>query len=113
MKRTRDMYKQHKKALMSKNRKAIEERSIPSSNIDAKRAVVTDCIKLDKKYTVDVLSIGDFKRHSFVVKMIPCPICGEALNIDEKWSGFICECHGTKKIWEVLEVIDTDGNKCN
>ena len=43
------------------------------------------------------------KQHRDVIVSLACPVCGNPMDWNDAWEGFICEKHGKKAIFELVE----------
>ena len=43
------------------------------------------------------------KQHREVIVSLACPVCGNPMDWNAAWEGFICEKHGKKAIFELVE----------
>ena len=63
---------------------------------------VMDSLEATKKLRAEVLKTKD-KQHRKIIESLACPICGNPMNWDSKWEGFICSKHGKKAIYEIVD----------
>ncbi len=113
MGKTKTEFKMLMRTYTKRQKQRREAKSIPVGWCGAQEVVVSDCLsEMVTRYKVPVLAQDNYKRYSFVVTAIQCPRCNELISIDSKWDGFICNCENKRKIWEVLEVLNRNGNTC-
>jgi len=87
-------------------------RTFPRCSSDSVEVVVMNSLDPIKRIRTRIVEIGRFGRqgYSHVVTRIKCPECGNILEVDKRWLGFICTNH-KKRIWEVVEVYEKNGKR--
>ncbi len=62
---------------------------------------VMDSLDATQKVKAEVLKTVT-KQHREVITSLACPICGNSMSWDSRWEAFICEKHGKKAIYEIV-----------
>jgi len=63
---------------------------------------VMDSMNPTEKIKVEVLKTKE-REHRHIITSIACPVCSNPMSWDSKWEAFICEKHGKKGIYELVE----------
>ena len=93
-----EKYKQQMKAYRKK--RMIQDNTPflpPSGNV-----YVMDSLDATKKFKAEVLKTRT-KQHREIIDSLACPVCGNPMEWDSHWEGFICMKHGKKAIYELVE----------
>ena len=69
----------------------------PSGNV-----YVMNSLDPTKKVKAEVLKTKT-KQHREVILSLACPECGNSMSWDGKWEAFICQKHGKKAIYEIVD----------
>ena len=93
-----EKYKQQMKAYRKKRMIQDSTPFLPLSGI----VYVMDSLDATKKYKADVLKTRT-KQHREIIDSLACPVCGNQMEWDSRWEGFICMKHGKKAIYELVE----------
>jgi len=99
-----------------KVRKAKWEQTLPTfrnleidisykNNYDDLILSITDILNVEDKrlITTKIKHISQY-RSNYIISNIQCPCCGKNIPINKLWNCYICECDGTKKIFEIKDV---------
>jgi len=92
-----EKYKQQMKAYRKKKMKQDNTPFVPSNNV----VYVMDSLNPTKKIKAEVLK-KRIKQHREIIESLACPVCGNPMIWDSKWEAFICEKHGEKAIYEIV-----------
>lgn len=93
-----EKYKQQMKAYRKK--RMIQDHTPflpPDGNV-----YVMDSLDATKKMKAEVLKTRT-KQHREVIDSLACPVCGNPMEWEGHWEGFICVKHGKKAIYEIVE----------
>lgn len=63
---------------------------------------VMDSLNPTEKLKAEVIKKRT-KQHRDVIVSLACPVCGNPMDWNDAWEGFICEKHGKKAIFEIVE----------
>ncbi|MEF8879934.1 MAG: hypothetical protein V5A64_06050 [Candidatus Thermoplasmatota archaeon] len=96
----RDKFKQQMKSYRKKKMKKAQE-STPYLPPDGE-VYVMNSLNPTKKMKAEVVKTKT-KRHREIITQLACPKCGEPMDWDKNWEGFICTKHGKKAIYEIVE----------
>jgi len=108
-----DKYKIQLKTYRKFKRQKVDLRTFPRCSSLSTEVAVMDSLDPVKRIRAKIAEIGRFGRqgYSHVVTKIKCPECGNILEVDKKWLAFICTNHDKKRIWEVVQVYEQDGER--
>ena len=93
-----EKYKQQMKAYRKKRMKMDSTPFLPPNGI----VYVMDSLNPDKKIKADVVKIR-MKNQRKVIDSLACPECSNAVSWDTNWEAFICNKHGKKGIYEIVQ----------
>ena len=93
-----EKYKQQMKAYRKKRMMQNNTPFLPPSGV----VYVMDSLDATKKMKAEVLKTKT-KQHREIIETLACPICGNPMEWDPHWEGFICMKHGKKAIYEIVE----------
>jgi len=93
-----EKYKQQMKAYRKQKMKTDSTPFLPPEGT----VYVMDCMDAEKKIKAEVLKTKT-KQHREVIESLACPVCGNPMNWDSRWEAFICEKHGKKAIYEMVQ----------
>jgi len=93
-----EKYKQQMKAYRKKRMQQDNTPFLPPSGI----VHVMDSLDPTKKMVADVLKTRT-KQHREIIENLACPVCGNPMEWDSKWEGFVCQKHGKKAIYEIVD----------
>ena len=63
---------------------------------------VMDSLNPTEKLKAEVIKTRT-KQHREVIINLACPICQNPMSWNNAWEGFICEKHGKKAIYEIVD----------
>ena len=92
-----EKYKQQMKAYRKKKMKLDNTPFLPPDGI----VYVMDSLDPTKKLKAEVLKTRS-KQHREVILNLACPVCGQSMDWDKAWEGFVCAKHGKKAIYEIV-----------
>jgi len=93
-----EKYKQQMKAYRKKRMMQNNTPFLPPSGV----VYVMDSLDATKKMKAEVLKTKT-KQHREIIETLACPVCGNPMEWDPHWEGFICMKHGKKAIYEIVE----------
>ena len=93
-----EKYKQQMKAYRKKRMKIDNTPFVPPSG----NVYVMDSLNPTKKLKAEVLKTRT-KQHRDIIDSLACPVCNNPMEWDSKWEAFICEKHGKKAIYEMVD----------
>lgn len=93
-----EKYKQQMKAYRKKRMKQDNTPFLPPSG----EIYVMDSLNPTKKLKAEVLKTKT-KQHREIIEHLACPECGNAMDWNSNWEGFICQKHGKKAIYEIVD----------
>ena len=93
-----EKYKQQMKAYRKKRMKSDNTPFLPTSG----NVYVMDSLDATKKLKAEVIKTKT-KQHREIIESLACPVCGNPMIWDSKWEAFICEKHGKKAIYEIVD----------
>ena len=93
-----EKYKQQMKAYRKQKMKTDSTPFLPPDG----NVYVMDCMDAKKKLKAEVLKTKT-KQHRDVIESLACPVCGNPMEWDARWEAFICEKHGKKAIYEMVQ----------
>ena len=65
---------------------------------------VMDTLDPTKKIKAEVVKTK-VKQHRTIVESLACPVCENPMTWDSKWEAFICNKHGKKSIYEIIDEV--------
>ena len=92
-----ERYKIQMKAYRKKRLKVDSTPYLPPDGV----VYIMDSLNPEKPIRATVLKIRT-KQHRKIIESIACPICGNAMKWDSNWEGFVCEKHGKRAIYEIV-----------
>jgi len=92
-----EKYKQQMKAYRKKRMKLDNTPFLPTDGI----VYVMDSLNPTKKFKAEVVKTRT-KQHREIIEQLACPECGNPMEWDSHWEGFICMKHGKKAIYELV-----------
>jgi len=93
-----EKYKQQMKAYRKKKMKLDSTPFLPPDG----NVYVMDSLNPTEKLKAEVIKKRT-KQHRDVIVSLACPVCGNPMDWNDAWEGFICEKHGKKAIFEIVE----------
>ena len=93
-----EKYKQQMKAYRKKKMKQDNTPFLPPSG----NVYVMDSLDATKKMKCEVIKTKT-KQHREIIVQLACPVCANPMEWDSKWEAFICEKHGKKGIYELVD----------
>ena len=93
-----EKYKQQMKAYRKKRMMKNNTPFLPPTGV----VYVMDSLDATKKMKAEVLKTKT-KQHREIIESLACPVCGNPMEWDPHWEGFICMKHGKKAIYELVE----------
>lgn len=93
-----EKYKQQMKAYRKKKMKLDSTPFLPPDG----NVYVMDSLNPTEKLKAEVIKKRT-KQHREVIVSLACPVCGNPMDWNDAWEGFICEKHGKKAIFEIVE----------
>ena len=93
-----EKYKQQMKAYRKKRMKIDHTPFLPPNET----VYVMDSLDPTKKFKAEVLKTKT-KQHRVVILNLACPVCNNSMDWDSKWEAFICQKHGKKAIYEIVD----------
>jgi len=93
-----EKYKMQMKAYRKKRMQQDNTPFVPPSG----SVYVMDSLDASKKVKAEVVK-KKTKQHRDIIVSLACPVCGEEMQWDSKWEAFICNKHGKKAIYEIVE----------
>jgi len=93
-----EKYKQQMKAYRKKKMKLDSTPFLPPDG----NVYVMDSLNPTEKLKAEVIKKRT-KQHRDVIVSLACPVCGNPMDWNDAWEGFICEKHGKKAIFELVE----------
>jgi hypothetical protein len=93
-----EKFKQQMKAYRKKKMKLDQTPFLPSSG----KVYVMDSLDPTEKVEAEVVKTRT-KQHRDVIIQLACPVCQNPMEWNNAWEGFICEKHGKKAIYEIVE----------
>ena len=100
MGRRQTMMEKYKQQMKAYRRKRMAKDNTPFLPPDG-NVFVMDTLDPTKKIKAEVLKTK-IKQHRTIVENLACPVCGNSMIWDSKWEAFICEKHGKKGIYEII-----------
>ena len=61
-----------------------------------------DSLDPTKKMKAEVVKTKT-KQHRKIILQLACPICNEPMTWDSNWEAFVCQKHGKKGIYEIVD----------
>ncbi|UCH71901.1 MAG: hypothetical protein JSW62_05775 [Thermoplasmatales archaeon] len=101
MGRKQTMMEKYKQQMKAYRKKRMMSDSTPFLPHDG-NVYVMDSLEATKKIKAEVLKT-QIKQHRKIITSLACPVCGSPIGWDSKWEAFICEKHGKKAIYEMVE----------
>ena len=92
-----EKYKQQMKAYRKKRMKSDNTPYLPHDGI----VYVMDSLDPTKRMKSEVLKTRT-KQHREVITSLACPVCNNPIFWNNAWEAFICEKHGKKAIYEIV-----------
>lgn len=92
-----EKFKQQMKAYRKKKMKIDNTPFLPPDGI----VYVMDSLDPTDKLKAEVLK-KQTKQHREIITSLACPVCNNSMTWDNKWEGFICQKHGKKAIYEIV-----------
>ena len=92
-----EKYKQQMKAYRKKRMKSDNTPFLPPDGV----VYVMDSLNPIKKIKCEVLKTR-IKQHRQVITSLACPVCNNPIVWNTAWEAFICEKHGKKAIYEIV-----------
>ncbi|MDG6218837.1 MAG: hypothetical protein QCI00_05310 [Candidatus Thermoplasmatota archaeon] len=93
-----EKFKQQMKAYRKKKMKTDNTPFLPPEEV----VYVMNSLNPEEKLKAEVLKTTE-KQHRQIITSLACPVCGSAMSWDNKWEAFICNKHGKKAIYEIVE----------
>ena len=93
-----EKFKQQMKAYRKKKMKLDATPFLPPDG----NVYVMDSLNPTEKLKAEVVKKRT-KQHRDVIVSLACPVCGNPMDWNDAWEGFICEKHGKKAIFELVE----------
>ena len=100
MGRRQTMMEKYKQQMKAYRKKRMVQNSTPYLPIDG-NVYVMDSLDATKKLKAEVLKTRT-KQHRSIIESLACPVCSNAMVWDSRWEAFICEKHGKKAIYEII-----------
>ncbi len=94
----RDKFKQQMKSYRRKKMKQDNTPYLPPSG----DVWVMDSLNPVKKMKAEVEKTKT-KQHREIIESLACPECGNPMEWDSNWEGFVCNKHGKKAIYEMVD----------
>ena len=101
MGRRQTMQEKFKQQMKAYRKKRMIQDSTPFLPLSG-NVYVMDSLDPTKKLKVEVLKTRT-KQHREIIDSLACPVCGNPMEWDSRWEGFICVKHGKKAIYELVE----------
>jgi tRNA(Ile2) C34 agmatinyltransferase TiaS len=101
MGRRQTMMEKYKQQMKAYRKKRMIQDSTPFLPLSG-NVYVMDSLDPTKKLKVEVLKTRT-KQHREIIDSLACPVCGNPMEWDSRWEGFICVKHGKKAIYELVE----------
>ena len=101
MGRRQTMMEKYKQQMKAYRRKRMAKDNTPFLPTDG-NVFVMDSLDPTKKIKAEVLKTR-IKQHRTIVESLACPVCGNPMSWDSKWEAFICNKHGKKGIYEIID----------
>jgi len=92
-----EKFKQQMKAYKKKRMMKDNTPYMPEDGV----VYVMDTMNPEKKIRVEVLKTK-VKKHREIIESIACPVCNNPMHWDDIWEAFICEKHGKRAIYEIV-----------
>jgi hypothetical protein len=92
-----EKFKQQMKAYRKKKMKVDNTPFLPLDG----HVYVMDSLNPTQKLVAEVLK-KSVKQHREIITSLACPVCKNPMIWDKKWEAFICEKHGDKAIFEIV-----------
>ncbi|HDD57649.1 MAG: hypothetical protein J7K13_03490 [Thermoplasmata archaeon] len=93
-----ERYKLQMKAYKKKRMKVDNTPYLPPDGV----VYIMDSLNPEKPIRARIVEIKE-KQHRKIIKSLACPVCGNAMEWDEKWEAFVCEKHGKRAIYEIVK----------
>ncbi len=93
-----EKYKQQMKAFRKKKMKQDNTPFLPPNE----NVYVMDSLNPTKKMKAEVVKTKT-KQHREIITQLACPECGNPMEWDSNWEAFICQKHGKKGIYEIVD----------
>ena len=93
-----EKYKMQMKAYRKKRMQKDNTPFLPPSG----DVYVMNSLDPDKKIKAEVVKTRT-KQHREIVESLACPVCGNPMEWDSNWEGFVCQKHGKKAIYEIVD----------
>ena len=100
MGRRQTMMEKYKQQMKAYRKKRMQQDNTPFLPPD-ENVYVMDSLDASKKVKAEVLKTR-IKAHRKIIDSLACPVCGNPMQWDSKWEAFICEKHGKKAIYEIV-----------
>jgi RNA polymerase subunit RPABC4/transcription elongation factor Spt4 len=101
MGRRQTMMEKYKQQMKAYRKKRMQKDNTPFLPPDGD-VYVMDSLNPTKKIKAEVVKTCT-KQHREIIENLACPVCGNQLEWDSNWEGFICEKHGKKAIYELVD----------
>jgi len=101
MGRRQTMMEKYKQQMKAYRKKRMIQDSTPFLPLNG-NVYVMDSLDATKKFKAEVLKTRT-KQHREIIDSLACPVCGNPMEWDSRWEGFICMKHGKKAIYELVE----------
>jgi len=101
MGRRQTMMEKYKQQMKAYRKKRMIQDSTPFLPLSG-NVYVMDSLDATKKFKAEVLKTRT-KQHREIIDSLACPVCGNPMEWDSRWEGFICMKHGKKAIYELVE----------
>ena len=92
-----EKYKQQMKAYRKKRMKLDNTPFLPSDG----NVYVMDSLNPKKKMRAEVIKTRT-KQHREIIENLACPECANSMEWNKAWEAFVCEKHGKKAIYEIV-----------
>ena len=93
-----EKYKQQMKAYKKKRMKQDNTPFLPPSG----EVYVMDSLNPTEKLKAEVVNTRT-KQHRKIITQLACPVCNNPMDWDSNWEAFVCEKHGKKGIYEMVD----------
>jgi len=100
MGRRQTMMEKYKQQMKAYRKKRTMQDSTPFVPVD-KIVYVMDSLNPTKKMKAEVLKTR-IKQHREIIESLACPVCSNPMEWDTRWEAFICEKHGKRAIYELV-----------
>jgi len=101
MGRRQTMMEKYKQQMKAYRRKRMAKDNTPFLPQDG-NVFVMNTLDPTKKIKAEIVKTR-IKQHRTIIESLACPVCGNPMEWDSKWEAFVCNKHGKKAIYEIID----------